>query len=47
MALLNHGVDLMRGKSAFVSAAHTADDIDHTVAAFDAALDEVTAEINS
>jgi glutamate-1-semialdehyde 2,1-aminomutase len=45
MALLNQGVDLMRGKSAFVSAAHTADDIDRTVAAFDAALHEVTAEL--
>lgn len=47
MALLNHGVDLMRGKSAFVSATHTADDIDQTVAACDAALHEVLAELNS
>ncbi|HEY0734552.1 MAG TPA: aminotransferase class III-fold pyridoxal phosphate-dependent enzyme [Herpetosiphonaceae bacterium] len=46
MALLNHGVDLMRGKSAFVSAAHTADDIDRTVAAFEAALHEVIAELD-
>lgn len=38
MALLNHGVDLMRGKSAFVSAAHTTADIHATVAAIDAAL---------
>jgi glutamate-1-semialdehyde 2,1-aminomutase len=44
MALLNQGVDLMRGKSAFVSAAHTAADIDQTIAAFDAALHDVTAE---
>jgi glutamate-1-semialdehyde 2,1-aminomutase len=44
MALLNHGVDLMRGKSAFVSAAHTAADIDHTIAACEAALHEVQAE---
>jgi glutamate-1-semialdehyde 2,1-aminomutase len=43
MALLNHGVDLMRGKSAFVSAAHTPADIGQTIAAFDAALHDVTA----
>lgn len=47
MALLNHGVDLMRGKSAFVSAAHTSADIDHTIAACDAALYEVIAELES
>lgn len=41
LAMLNHGVDLMRGKSGFVSAAHTPADIDATVAAFDAALSEV------
>ena len=40
MALLNHGVDLMRGKSAFVSAAHTEQDIAATIAAVAAALDE-------
>lgn len=40
MALLNHGVDLMRGKSAFVSAAHTDQDIADTIAAVVAALDE-------
>ncbi|HEX6293322.1 MAG TPA: aminotransferase class III-fold pyridoxal phosphate-dependent enzyme [Herpetosiphonaceae bacterium] len=41
-ALLNQGVDLMRGKSAFVSAAHTPADIDRTIAACDAALSDVT-----
>jgi len=44
MALLNHGVDLLRGKSAFVSAVHTEDDIDATVAALDAALADVERE---
>jgi glutamate-1-semialdehyde 2,1-aminomutase len=41
LAMINHGVDLMRGRSAFVSAAHTPADIDATIAAFDAALDEI------
>jgi glutamate-1-semialdehyde 2,1-aminomutase len=44
LALLNHGVDLMRGHSAFVSAAHTEADIDATAAAFAAALDDLRAE---
>lgn len=43
LAMLNQGVDLMRGKSGFVSAAHTENDIAHTVAAFDAALHELPA----
>lgn len=41
LAMINHGVDLMRGKSAFVSAAHTAEDIEATVTAFARALDDV------
>ena len=44
MALLNHGVDLLRGKSAFVSAIHSEADIDATVAALDAALADVDAD---
>jgi glutamate-1-semialdehyde 2,1-aminomutase len=39
--MLNHGVDLMRGKSGFVSAAHTTADIAATIAAFDVAIGEV------
>ncbi len=41
LAMLNHGVDLLRGKSGFVSAAHTEADIETTIAAFDAALGEL------
>jgi glutamate-1-semialdehyde aminotransferase len=37
--MLNHGVDLMRGTSAFVSAAHSEEDIAASVAAFGATLD--------
>jgi glutamate-1-semialdehyde 2,1-aminomutase len=44
LAMLNYGVDLMRGRSAFVSAAHSAEDIDATVRAFGAALDSVRDE---
>lgn len=44
MALLNHGVDLLRGKSAFVSAVHSEADIDDTVAALDAALTDIAQE---
>jgi glutamate-1-semialdehyde 2,1-aminomutase len=39
LGMLNHGVDLMRGSSAFVSAVHTEEDIAATVAAFGATLD--------
>jgi glutamate-1-semialdehyde 2,1-aminomutase len=39
LAMLNHGVDLMRGTSAFVSAAHSEEDIAASVAAFGATLD--------
>jgi glutamate-1-semialdehyde aminotransferase len=41
LAMLNHGVDLMRGTSAFVSAVHTEEDIAATIAAFSATLDEL------
>lgn len=44
LATLNYGIDLMKGSSAFVSAAHTEDDIAATVAAFGAALDMVKDE---
>ncbi len=44
MALINHGVDLMRGRSGFLSAAHSETEIDATVAAFAAALDDLAAE---
>ncbi len=44
LALLNHGVDWMRGRSGFLSAAHTEQDIDNTVAAFAAALDDLDGE---
>ncbi|MGB9752851.1 aspartate aminotransferase family protein [Roseiflexus castenholzii] len=41
LGMINHGVDLMRGRSGFVSAAHTPDDIDATIAAFAATLDAI------
>lgn len=44
LAMLNYGIDLMRGTTAFVSAAHVQEDIEATVAAFGAALDMVTGE---
>jgi glutamate-1-semialdehyde 2,1-aminomutase len=44
LALINRGVDLMRGRSGFLSAAHTEADVDATVAAFGAALDDLQAE---
>jgi glutamate-1-semialdehyde 2,1-aminomutase len=44
LAMLNYGVDLMRGRSAFVSAAHSPEDISATVRAFGAALDIVKDE---
>jgi glutamate-1-semialdehyde 2,1-aminomutase len=43
-ALQIHGVDLMRGRSAFVSAAHTAADIDASAEALDAAIDLLLAD---
>jgi glutamate-1-semialdehyde aminotransferase len=42
--MLNYGIDLMKGTSAFVSAAHTEEDIMATVSAFGAALDMVQDE---
>ena len=44
LAMLNYGIDLMKGSSAFVSAAHTDEDIAATIAAFGAALDMVKDE---
>jgi glutamate-1-semialdehyde 2,1-aminomutase len=41
LGMLNHGIDLMRGTSAFVSAVHGAEDIAATVAAFDATLEQI------
>jgi glutamate-1-semialdehyde 2,1-aminomutase len=38
LAMLNYGVDFMKGSSAFVSTAHTEEDIAATIAAFGAAL---------
>lgn len=44
LGLNNHGVDLMRGRSGFLSTAHTAEDVDRTVAAFAETLDDLEAE---
>jgi glutamate-1-semialdehyde 2,1-aminomutase len=44
LGLNNHGADLMRGRSGFLSAAHTDADIAATVAAFAATLDDMEAE---
>jgi glutamate-1-semialdehyde 2,1-aminomutase len=44
LAMLNYGVDFMKGSSAFVSVAHTEEDIAATIAAFGAALDLVKDE---
>jgi glutamate-1-semialdehyde 2,1-aminomutase len=44
MALQLGGVDLMRGRSAFVSAAHGAEDVRATAEAFDAAIGMLKAE---
>jgi glutamate-1-semialdehyde 2,1-aminomutase len=43
-AMLNHGVDLMSGRTGFVSGVHTEADIDATLAAFEAATGEMRAE---
>jgi glutamate-1-semialdehyde 2,1-aminomutase len=45
LAMLNGGVDFMKGSSAFVSAAHSEADIAATVAAFGTALDAIKNEI--
>jgi glutamate-1-semialdehyde 2,1-aminomutase len=42
--MLNHGVDLMRGRTGFISAAHTEGDIQHTLDAFDAVIGEMQKE---
>jgi glutamate-1-semialdehyde 2,1-aminomutase len=44
LALLNAGLDLMRGRSGFLTAAHSDADITTSVAAFDAALGALHAE---
>jgi glutamate-1-semialdehyde 2,1-aminomutase len=44
LGLNNHGVDLMRGRSGFLSAAHSEADITATLAAFTATLDDLEAE---
>lgn len=44
LALLNHGVDLMRGRSGFLSAAHTDEVLAATTERFERALDDVLAE---
>lgn len=44
MALLTAGVDLMRGRSGFVSAAHSVADIETTVTAFDTAISAMQAD---
>jgi glutamate-1-semialdehyde 2,1-aminomutase len=44
LGMNNHGVDFMRGRSGFLSAAHTEADVDATVAAFAASLDEIALE---
>jgi glutamate-1-semialdehyde 2,1-aminomutase len=44
LGLNNHGIDLMRGRSGFLSAAHSEEDIDATVAAFAAALEDIVGE---
>jgi glutamate-1-semialdehyde 2,1-aminomutase len=44
MALINHGVDLMRGRSGFFSRAHSPADLDATIVAFDAALGDIAME---
>lgn len=44
LGLLNRGIDLMRGRSGFLSLAHTPADIEATVAAFAATIDDIQAE---
>jgi glutamate-1-semialdehyde 2,1-aminomutase len=45
LGLNNHGVDLMRGRSGFLSSAHGADDIAATIVAFGSTLDEMASEV--
>jgi glutamate-1-semialdehyde 2,1-aminomutase len=44
LGMNNHGVDLMRGRSGFLSAAHSEADITATLAAFAATLDAIAIE---
>lgn len=44
MALINHGVDLMRGRSGFLSKAHSSEDIATALKAFDLALADIKDE---
>jgi glutamate-1-semialdehyde 2,1-aminomutase len=44
LGLINHGVDLIRGRSGFLSTAHTHEDITATVEAFAATLDDLETE---
>jgi glutamate-1-semialdehyde 2,1-aminomutase len=45
LGLNNHGVDLMRGRSGFLSVAHTQADIASTVVALAATLDDIAGEL--
>lgn len=42
--MINHGVDLMGGTGGFVSGVHSPEDIDATVEAFEATIDEMRAD---
>ncbi len=42
--MLNHGVDLMGYTAGLVSSVHTDEDVDRTLKAFEATLDEMLAE---
>ena len=44
LGLLTEGVDLMRGHRGFVSAIHSSQDIQDTVAAFDAVIEQMEAD---
>ncbi len=44
LGMLNHGVELMVGRTGFASGAHTDDDVDRTLQAFEATLGEMRAE---
>jgi glutamate-1-semialdehyde 2,1-aminomutase len=44
IALINHGVDLMRGRSGFLSWAHSAADLDAALVAFAAAIEDLRQE---
>lgn len=44
LGMMNQGIDLMRGRSGFLSAVHTPDDVHATIAAFAATLDAISTE---